>query len=84
MVKLDSGLFVEYVHIGSGSARVREGQSVEAGQVIAESGNIGFCPVPHLHIQCHLSQDADAQTVKFSLRDSQGKSYIPQCGQMYK
>ncbi len=76
-------LALSQVHVRSGSARVRAGQAVVAGQLLAESGHAGFCPVPHLHLQCHGSAAADAHTVRFALRDRAGQPYFPTCGTMY-
>ena len=44
-------LYVEYVHISNDGVRVREGDIVRAGDVICLSGDAGFCPEPHLHVQ---------------------------------
>eukprot|EP01047_Picozoa_sp_COSAG01_P091472 COSAG01_NODE_23066_length_829_cov_34.987671_1_plen_75_part_00 len=54
-----------YVHIRTSSARVRVGESVVAGQVLCESGDVGFCPTPHVHLQVHESADPTAPTVRF-------------------
>jgi murein DD-endopeptidase MepM/ murein hydrolase activator NlpD len=35
----------------TGSATVKVGDRVQEGQVICLSGDVGFCPTPHLHIQ---------------------------------
>ena len=51
LLLLDSGETVEYVHVRAHSARVCAGERVRRGQVLCESGDAGFCPVPHLHIE---------------------------------
>lgn len=61
----ESGKFVEYVHVKRGSVLVAVGQSVTAGQVLCLSGDVGFCPTPHLHLQVHDSEDDNAPTVPF-------------------
>lgn len=38
-----------------GSATVKVGDKVSVGQKICESGEAGFCPTPHLHIQVRKS-----------------------------
>src|SRR5215213_4379333 len=38
-------------HLRRGSARVKKGDRVQAGQVIAQIGNSGATPVPHLHYE---------------------------------
>lgn len=65
-----AGLYVEYVHIAPGSAKVAVGDTVAAGEVLCTSGDVGFCPVPHLHIQAHRSRDKDAPTVPFRFAPS--------------
>src|SRR5262249_13231168 len=39
-----------YVHVRQGSALVRAGQRVRAGQQLASLGNAGFSSEPHLHL----------------------------------
>lgn len=45
----------EYEHIKFKSSRVKEGQTVEAGEVIAEVGNTGWSECPHLHFMVYKS-----------------------------
>ena len=44
-----NGEFSSTTHLRNGSATVRKGQRVKAGDVIAQIGNSGATPVPHLH-----------------------------------
>lgn len=37
-------------HLKNGSIVVREGQKVKKGQVVAQAGNSGYSPFPHLHM----------------------------------
>jgi len=53
LVEMAGGVLVEYVHIKAHSARVKEGDKVLRGDVVCETGDVGFCPRPHLHIQMH-------------------------------
>lgn len=46
-----------YGHLRTGSARVREGARVAAGEVIAEVGDTGDTPTPHLHYQLNAGPD---------------------------
>jgi len=44
------GRFTRYLHLKKGSARVVEGEWVQAGAALAESGNTGYSKTPHLHV----------------------------------
>jgi len=45
------GVYAVLAHLRRGSARVRKGQSVRAGDLLAECGNSGNSTEPHLHFQ---------------------------------
>lgn len=45
------GTWSAYAHLRRGSAPVRRGDEVEAGQQLAEVGNTGNTSEPHLHVQ---------------------------------
>jgi murein DD-endopeptidase MepM/ murein hydrolase activator NlpD len=49
----DAGKFytATYMHLRKGSIKVRQGDSVIQGQLIAESGNTGESTGPHLHFE---------------------------------
>lgn len=51
VVEHADGTHALYAHLRRGSARVRAGDEVEAGQVLAEVGNSGNTSEPHLHFQ---------------------------------
>ena len=63
VLDLDSGETIEYVHVRAHSARVGAGERVRRGQVLCESGDAGFCPVPHLHIEAHASAGRAAPSI---------------------
>lgn len=80
------GLLFEYVHIKPGSCRVKEGDTVSQGQHLCDSGDVGFCPSPHLHVQAHApgSDHRTAPTVPFRMRAAaSGEAYHPRAGLMY-
>ena len=51
---------------------------------IAESGDVGFSPEPHLHLQMHTSRDPEAPTIMFALGgEAAGNAYFPEAGNWY-
>lgn len=50
-IDLGQGRFATYMHLQSGSVRVRAGDTVTRGQVIGRVGNTGASVAPHLHFQ---------------------------------
>jgi murein DD-endopeptidase MepM/ murein hydrolase activator NlpD len=51
ILNLGDGRFAAYGHLQTGSVRVRVGQRVRSGQVLARVGNTGPSGGPHLHFQ---------------------------------
>ncbi len=51
-----NGEFTVYAHLKRGSVKVKAGDAVKAGQQIAEVGNSGNSPLPHLHF--HMQNTA--------------------------
>ena len=64
------GVVVEYVHIQPGSALVKVGDAVVAGQALCLSGGVGFAPEPHLHIEVHSPDDMRGPSLRFELAPS--------------
>ena len=79
-IQLSSGGFAEYVHLHPSSSLVKIGDSVSRGQQIALSGEIGFCPEPHLHFQILESQDKKSITLPVRFGDD---SFKPVVGLFY-
>lgn len=83
VVSQDDGLLAEYVHIQAGSALVAVGDRVSEGQELCSSGDAGFCPSPHLHVQVQEDEADNSPTVLFALLDGEGKPYFPAAGKWY-
>ncbi|CAM9611397.1 unnamed protein product [Choristocarpus tenellus] len=79
----DDGLLAEYVHILAGSALVCPGDHVSTGQQLCASGDAGFCPTPHLHVQVQEGDGDSAPTCQFALLDKEGRAYVPVAGRWY-
>jgi len=58
--KHDAGVYAFIAHARPGSLRVKDGQEVEAGQLVAEVGHSGNSTAPHLHF--HLMDGPDILT----------------------
>ncbi len=69
----DDGTFGNYVHLKYNGAKVKLGDKVEAGQVIASSGNTGWSSGPHLHFEVYRSDNNKRVSIptKFKLHKSQ-------------
>jgi len=57
VLALGDGQFAQYVHLQPGSLRVKSGDHVKRGQVLAHVGNSGDARWPHLHFQVSDSPD---------------------------
>jgi len=64
-VRHDDGTFAHYAHLKSGSFRVRSGQRVQAGQILAEAGNSGYSFGRHVHVQVTRSPFIAAPSIPF-------------------
>src|SRR6056297_64143 len=51
IIKHDDEVYTKLSHLKKGSIKVEEGEKVKYGQVIAQCGNSGRSPYPHLHFQ---------------------------------
>nr|MBK7065938.1 M23 family metallopeptidase [Deltaproteobacteria bacterium] len=66
------GVYSCLAHLAPGSARVREGDAVAVGDVLALCGNSGRSATPHLHLQLQASADVGAATIPIELHDVVG------------
>lgn len=72
------GPFVLLAHLRRGSLRVRPGQSVRAGELIAECGNSGNSTEPHVHLQVSDSTEwTTARGVPFAFRHRDRSVSVP-------
>jgi murein DD-endopeptidase MepM/ murein hydrolase activator NlpD len=61
----DDGTMGVYLHLLRGSVDVREGQRVEAGELIARSGNTGHSTGPHLHFVVQRNVGLAVESIPF-------------------
>ena len=59
------GYYVEISHLRQNSLKVREGDIVRTGVILASCGNSGYSPQPHIHMQVQYLPKLGAETVPF-------------------
>lgn len=57
IIDLGDGQYAQYAHLQPGSVRVKAGDRVRKGTVVARVGNSGDARVPHLHFQVATGVD---------------------------
>ncbi len=63
------GTIMQYLHFRKNGVRVKVGQTVEKGQHIGFSGNVGWSTGPHLHIDLYLTdKENNYKTLKTSFK----------------
>lgn len=62
----DDGTMGVYLHLMKGSVQVREGARVEAGSMIARSGNTGNSTGPHLHFVVQRNVGLALESIPFN------------------
>lgn len=67
IIDLGDGQYAQYAHLQPGSVRVKAGDRVRKGAVVARVGNSGDARVPHLHFQVATGLD---------LLDGEGLPYL--------
>ncbi len=84
IIRHGDGTYGEYLHLKQNGALVKLGDTVQAGQAIARSGNTGHSSRPHLHFAVFRVIDGNTREtlpVKFKTKDGkvqtldQGKIY---------
>lgn len=60
-----NGLYSQVSHLKKGSAKVKPGDLVKAGDILALCGNSGRSPEPHLHFQMQLHPYTGAKTYAY-------------------
>jgi urea transporter/murein DD-endopeptidase MepM/ murein hydrolase activator NlpD len=65
IIKHLNDLFTQMSHLKSGSFKVKIGDTVKQGEMIAFCGNSGRSPEPHLHLQAQLTSLQGAKTIEY-------------------
>jgi len=59
-----------YYHIDKNSAKVKTGDSVKQGQVIALAGNVGYASGVHLHFQIQKEEKSWGKSISFQFEEA--------------
>jgi hypothetical protein len=82
ILEIAPGVFAHYAHLRPGSVRVRAGDHVRRGDVIARLGDSGNSAVPHLHFHVSNkpsfagSEGLPYRIVRFTLEGKAGKEVV--------
>jgi murein DD-endopeptidase MepM/ murein hydrolase activator NlpD len=83
-IRHSDGTLGEYVHLLKGTVGVRPGQTVQAGQLLARSGNSGYTRGPHLHFMVFRAKDSKTrESLPIRFVTKQGSGVFLQEGQAY-
>lgn len=69
ILKVSDYLFITLCHLKKGSIIVVPNQSIQKGQHIAQCGNSGHSPYPHLHMQIQSQPFIGSTTIEYPLMD---------------
>jgi urea transporter len=65
IIKHLNNLYTQMSHLRSGSFKVRKGDFIKQGDVVALCGNSGRSPEPHLHFQAQTTSLYGAKTLEY-------------------
>ena len=80
VIKHGYQLYTQVSHLKEGSIKVKQGEIVKRGDVIAQVGNSGRSPYPHLHFQVQKTPYIGSKTLDYPLnnylvKNSEGLSF---------
>jgi len=79
------GTMAHYCHLAPHSAKVRVGQKVRTGDLLAASGNTGFTSGPHLHFAVFKAHDGfGRETIPVKFRTANGSGLTLVSGESYR
>ena len=85
VIQHDDGTMAHYCHLAPHSAKVRIGQKVRTGELLAASGNTGFTSGPHLHFAVFKARNGyGRETIPVKFRTSDGGGITLVSGKSYR
>lgn len=79
------GTMAHYCHLSFHSAKVKVGERVRVGDLLALSGNTGFTSGPHLHFAVFKARDGHGrETIPVQFRTADGSPVTLATGQTYR
>lgn len=69
VIKHSDYLYSQLSHLKAGSFKVKKGDYVKKGQLLAVVGNSGHSPYPHLHFQLQATPYIGSQTLDYPLHN---------------
>lgn len=76
----DDGTWADYAHLQRDSVRVRPGERVEAGRLLARSGNSGYTSGPHLHFAVKRNRSGQIVSVPIRFHNAVAGVFEPREG----
>jgi urea transporter/murein DD-endopeptidase MepM/ murein hydrolase activator NlpD len=65
IIKHNEYIYSQLSHLKEGSFKVKKGEAVKKSQILAQVGNSGHSPYPHLHFQMQLTAQLGAPTLPY-------------------
>jgi len=84
LIRHDDGTLGQYCHLKKGGVKVREGDVVNDGDLLAHSGNTGFSSGPHLHFSVFKTKNGkERESIPVQFRTAATASITLEAGQRY-